>query len=65
MRCYSHLSDEERDQICVLRAAGQSMGAIAKALGRAKPTIFREPRRNALPGRRYSPLHAAGIQGAQ
>jgi IS30 family transposase len=60
MRSYSHLSDDERDQIGVLRGAGQSIGAIAKALGRAKTTISRELRRNALPSGRYSPLHAAG-----
>ena len=36
MRSYSHLSEDERDQIGVLRAAGRSMGAIARALGRAK-----------------------------
>jgi transposase, IS30 family len=39
MRSYSHLSEDERDQIGVLRAAGRSMGAIARALGRAKTTI--------------------------
>jgi transposase, IS30 family len=60
MRFYSHLSDDERDQIGNLRAAGQSMGAIARALGRAKTTISRELQRNALPSGRYSPFHAAG-----
>src|SRR5271156_1672578 len=60
MRFYSHLSDEERDQIAILRAAGRSMGAIARALGRAKTTISRELQRNALPSGGYSPLHAAG-----
>ena len=59
MRSYSHLSEDERDQIGVLRAAGRSMGAIARALGRAKTTISRELQRNALPSGRYSPLHAA------
>ena len=49
MRSYSHLSEDERDQIGVLRAAGRSMGAIARALGRAKATISRELQRNALP----------------
>jgi hypothetical protein len=29
MRSYAHLSEDERDQIGVLRAAGRSMGAIA------------------------------------
>ena len=60
MRSYSHLSEDERDQIGVLRAAGRSMGAIAQALGRAKATISRELQRNALPLGGYSPLHAAG-----
>ena len=60
MQSYSHLSDDERDQIGILRAAGRSMGAIARALGRAKATISRELQRNALPLGGYSPLHAAG-----
>src|SRR3974390_3209434 len=60
MPAYSHLSDEERDQIGVMTAAGRSIGAIAKGLSRAKSTVSRELRRNALPSGRYSPLHAAG-----
>jgi IS30 family transposase len=60
MRFYSHLSEDERDQIGVLRAAGRSTGWIARVLGRAKATISRELRRNALPSGGYSPLHAAG-----
>ena len=60
MRSYAHLLEDERDQIGVLRAAGRSMGAIARALGRAKTTISRELQRNALPLGGYSPLHAAG-----
>jgi hypothetical protein len=60
MQFHSHLSDDERDQIAILRAAGRSMGAIARALGRAKTTICRELQRNALPSGGYSPLHAAG-----
>ena len=60
MGFYSHLSDDERDQIAILRAAGRSMGAIARVLGRAKTTISRELQRNALPSGGYSPLHAAG-----
>src|SRR6478752_3137400 len=60
MRSYSHLSEDERDQIGVLQAAGRSMGAIGRALGRAKATISRELQRNALPLGGYSPLHAAG-----
>src|SRR5215211_1329957 len=45
---YSHLLDEERDQIAALKAAGRSIGAIAKAVGRAKSTVSRELRRNAV-----------------
>src|SRR4051794_10475056 len=57
---YSHLLDDERDQIAALKAAGRSIGAIAKAVGRAKSTVSRELRRNALPSGHSSPLHAAG-----
>src|SRR3954467_10742313 len=57
---YSHLLDDERDQIAALKAAGRSIGAIAKAVGRAKSTVSRELRRNALPSGRSSPLPAAG-----
>ncbi|GLI95369.1 helix-turn-helix domain-containing protein [Methylocystis echinoides] len=60
MRAYSHLSEEERGQIAAQRAAGRSLGAIARQLGRAKTTISRELRRNALPSGGCSPLHAAG-----
>ena len=66
MQFYSHLSDDERDQIAILRAAGRSMGAIARALGRAKTTISRELQRNALPSGGYSrftppePINCAG-----
>src|SRR4051794_31818498 len=57
---YSHLLDDERDQIAALTAAGRSIGAIAKAVGRAKSTVSRELHRNALPSGRSSPLYAAG-----
>ena len=60
MAGYPHLSEDERDQIGLLRAAGRSIGAIARHLGRAKSTISRELNRNALPSGGYSPLHAAG-----
>ncbi|MGH6812819.1 MAG: IS30 family transposase [Methylocella sp.] len=60
MPAYAHLLDQERDQIAVMRVAGHSIGAIAGALQRAKSTVSRELRRNALPSGRYSPLHAAG-----
>ncbi len=60
MRRYSHLSDDEREQIGLARTLGHSIGAIARASGRPKSTISRELSRNKLPSRRYSPLHAAG-----
>jgi IS30 family transposase len=49
MRCYSHLSDDERKQIGSLKALGHSIGAIAQAIGRPKSTISRELSRNRLP----------------
>ena len=60
MRCYSHLSDDEREQIGLGKALGHSIGGIAQAIGRSKSTISRELSRNRLPSGRYSPLHAAG-----
>jgi len=33
MRCYSHLSDDEREQIGWSKALGHSIGAIAQAIG--------------------------------
>jgi len=60
MGSYTHLSAAERDQIGIWRAAGRSLSAICQDLGRAKSTIWRELRRNALPSGRYSPLHADG-----
>src|SRR3977135_4458925 len=60
MGCYSHLSDDEREQIGLLKALGQSIGVIAKSIRRPKSTVSRELSRNRLPSGRYSPLHAAG-----
>ena len=63
MPAYSHLLDQERDQIAVMRVAGHSISAIAKALRRAKSTISRELRRNALPSGRYSPAEPINCAG--
>jgi IS30 family transposase len=49
MRCYSHLSDDEREQIGLLKALGQSIGVIAKSIRRPKSTVLRELSRNKLP----------------
>ena len=57
---YSHLTAEERDRIADLRAAGLSLRAIARALGRAASTISRELRRNALDSGAYRPHVADG-----
>jgi IS30 family transposase len=54
MRCYSHLSDDERERIGLAKALGYSIGAIAQAIGRPKSTISRELSRNKLPSGRYS-----------
>jgi transposase, IS30 family len=51
MRCYWHLSDDEREQIGLARTLGHSIGAIAQAIGRPKSTISRELSRNKLPSR--------------
>ena len=50
MRGYSHLSDDEREQIGLLKVLGHSIGAIARAIRRPKSTISRELSRNRLPG---------------
>ena len=60
MSGYSHLTAEERDRIADLKAAGLSLRAIARALGRAASTISRELRRNALDSGAYRPHVAEG-----
>ena len=53
MRGYLHLSDDEREQIGLLKALGHSIGAIAGRSARPKSTISRELSRNRLPSGRY------------
>jgi IS30 family transposase len=48
MRCYSPLSDDEREQIGLAKALGHSIGAIAQAIGRSISTISREAAERAL-----------------
>jgi IS30 family transposase len=50
MRCYSHLSDDERERIGLARTLGHSIGTIAQAIGRPKSTISRELSLNKLDG---------------
>jgi IS30 family transposase len=60
MGSYSHLTAAQRDRIADLKAAGQSIRAIAQALGRSPATISRELRRNALASGAYRPTIAEG-----
>jgi IS30 family transposase len=56
---YKQLSQEEREHIAQLLSEGNSLGDIAKALGRNKSTISRELARNSAPERqRYTPCRA-------
>ena len=54
---YTQLTQEERYQIHALLKAGHNPTEIAEVLGRHKPTISRELRRNR--GRRVSPARCA------
>ena len=66
MRCYSHLSDDEREQIGLAKALGHSIGAIAQAVGRPKSTISRELSRNRLRAdatRRFTPPEPINCAG--
>ena len=42
MRCYSHLSDDEREQIGLAKTLGHSIGVIAQAVRPSESTISRE-----------------------
>src|SRR4030081_1496675 len=59
-RCYSHLSDDEREQIGLLKALGQSIGVIAKSIRRPKSTVSRALSRHTLPRGPYPPCPVAG-----
>src|SRR4249920_1839562 len=63
MRCYSHLSDDEREQIGLAKALGHSIGAIAQAIGRPKSTVWRELCRNRLPSGRFTPPEPINCAG--
>ena len=64
MSGYAHLSAEERDRLADLKAAGLSLRAIARALGRAASTISREFKCNALDSGAYRPHVADGVETA-
>jgi hypothetical protein len=59
MRCYSHLSDDEREQIGLAKALGHSIGAIAQAIGRLKYRI--KAMLDAMP--RRSPIILVNSEG--
>ena len=62
---YTHLTQDERYQIAVLRKAGHLQGDIAKLLDRHTSTIGREVRRNAgLRGYRPKQAHALCVERA-
>jgi IS30 family transposase len=54
MSHYTHLTIEERENILVLRATGNSMQAIANEMNRSKSTISRELSRNTQKRKGYS-----------
>ena len=43
MPCYSHLSDAEREQIGLAKAAGHSIGGDRPSDGRPKSMVRRDP----------------------
>ena len=57
---YTHLDRSERDQIAELKAAGQGVRAIARALNRDPSTISRELKRNSCDQGAYRPVFADG-----
>ncbi|MGZ8391065.1 MAG: helix-turn-helix domain-containing protein [Rhodoplanes sp.] len=66
MRGYSHLSDDEREQVGLLKVLGHSIGAIARALRRPKSTISRELSAIGCPAgatRRFTPPELINCAG--
>ena len=63
MGCYSHLSDDEREQIGLAKAVGHSIGAIAKAIGRPKRASFRATSCRAGATRRFTPPEPINCAG--
>jgi transposase, IS30 family len=55
---YRRLTAEERERIALMLAAGQSVSAVARAIGRDKSTVSRERRRHANRDGLYRPLTA-------
>jgi IS30 family transposase len=60
---YKHLTDEERDQIAVLKAAGKSVSHIARILCRHKSSISRELMRKSVFSLSLLPRDSSGQKG--
>lgn len=62
---YSHLTQEQRYTIFVLRQKGQSISAIARTIGVSPSTVSRELRRNLTPRGKYVWKSAQAIADAR
>ena len=58
---YDQLDLDDRIEISRLHAAGKSLRAIGRLMGRATSTISRELQRNSLPRGEYKPASADRI----
>ena len=52
-RCYTHLSAEDRETLSLGLTQGESLRALARVVGRASSTLYREYARNTTRGRPY------------
>lgn len=64
-RCYTHLSDAERETLSLGLAHGHSLRTMAAVLGRAPSTVSRESARNAARSRPYRACTAQTLAAAQ
>lgn len=62
---YSHLTQEQRYTIFVLRQRGQSISAIARTIGVSPSTVSRELRRNLTPRGKYVWISAQALADAR
>ena len=51
--CYTHMSAEDRETLCLGLTHGHSLRTMARVLGRAPSTVSRESTRNTTRGRPY------------
>ena len=64
-KCYTHLSDAERETLSLGLAHGYSLRTVATVLGRAPSTVSREYARNAARGRPYRACTAQSLAAAR